>query len=339
MSIDWNEISSKSNGGTELLCRELEKRLAPELLDKFQIIPSRVLNPLDPERIRILWAHDLADDPSSNHLANGGWRRFNRIVFVSNWQAQAYIAKYSIPWSKCMVMPNAIVPIAEHEKPEDKIRLIYTSTPQRGLNILASVFDELCKTHNDIELEVFSSFNIYGWPENDKNFEGLFEHLKGNDRVQYHGAVPNDEVRETLKRSHVLAYPSTWAETSCLCLMEAMSAGLVCVHPNYGALYETGARWTLQYQWQETLEGHAGVLLNVLNETINGIRESRKPSASSVVTGLKGQLIGQKRYADFFYGWDIREREWESFLRGIEGEAKIPTEPPQSSPEQFVYRR
>ena len=53
MPIAWNELSERSRGGTEYMGRELEKRIAPDLLDRFQIIPSR-LRDLDPGRIRIL---------------------------------------------------------------------------------------------------------------------------------------------------------------------------------------------------------------------------------------------------------------------------------------------
>jgi len=41
--------------------------------------------------------------------------------------------------------------------------------------------------------------------------------------------------------------------------MEAMSAGLACVHPNNGALYETAAIWALMYQWHDDPHAHAAV--------------------------------------------------------------------------------
>jgi hypothetical protein len=70
-------------------------------------------------------------------------------------------------------------------------------------------------------------------------------------KIRYHGTQPNAAVREALTRAHVFAYPSVWPETSCLCLIEAMSAGLVCVHSNLGALFETAAHWTQIYPFHE----------------------------------------------------------------------------------------
>jgi UDP-glucose:(glucosyl)LPS alpha-1,2-glucosyltransferase len=312
--IEWNEISANSNGGTELMGRELEERLPKELLDEFQIILSRFAS-ADSTKVRILWCHDLPTDPASAHLANGGWRTFHRIVFVSNWQAQAYVNHYGIPWSRCQVLPNAIEPLAVADdrfdpvRPDRPIRLVYTSTPHRGLNILTAAFNKICEERDDVELDVFSSFKLYGWDRRDAPFQDLFEALKQNPRVTYHGAVPHQQLRDAVASSHVFAYPSIWPETSCRCLIEAMSAGLACVHPNFGALHETAAGRTMMYQWQHGLDIHAAVFYRTLMTAIRTIRDGDK--------GLLSRLAAQKTYADSFYSWDVRAAQWAEFLRGI----------------------
>ena len=309
MPIAWNEYSEKSHGGTETMGRELEKRIAPDLLDRFQIIPSRVRE-LDAERIRILWLHNTAVDPEARSaLADGGWRRFHQLVFVSHHQMQSFIEQYAIPWERCVVMRNAIVPIAEHQKPGAPIRLIYTSTPQRGLEILAAVFWPLAERHQDIELEVFSSFKLYGWDDVDAQFQPLFDRLREHPRIKWHGARPNDEIRDAMRRCHIFSYPSIWLETSGIVLMEAMSGGLVCVHPNYGALAETAANLTMMYQWSADKNVHAGGFLRRLNEAV----ELLKAAPESV----RPRLAFQRRYADEIYGWDQRTAEWEALLRSL----------------------
>ena len=140
---------------------------------------------------------------------------------------QQFVGVYGIPWSKCKVISNGIVPFEEHIKPKDKLRIIYTPTPHRGLSILVGVFDQLCKKYDYIELEVFSSFNLYGWGERDKEFESLYDFCRNHPKINYHGTVPNNEIREALKRSHIFAYPSIYNETFSICLAEAMSAGPV----------------------------------------------------------------------------------------------------------------
>jgi UDP-glucose:(glucosyl)LPS alpha-1,2-glucosyltransferase len=307
--IAWNEFSEKSQGGTERMGRELERRLPAALLDRFQIIPSRVRE-LDLARIRVLWLHNTAVDPEAQSaLGNGGWRRFHRLVFVSHHQMLSFLEAYAIPWERCVVMPNAIVPIPAHEKPASPIRLIYTSTPQRGLDILHAVFCSLAEKHTDIELDVFSSFKLYGWDDADEAFRSLFERLRQHPRIRWHGARPNDEVREALRQSHVFAYPSIWQETSGIVLMEAMSAGLLCVHPNYGALYETAAGLTMMYQWSADKNMHAGVFASRLDEAIGILKSDPERARQLGAT--------QADYANNAFAWDRRAAEWEAFLRAL----------------------
>lgn len=322
MGVEWSKESERASGGTELMGRQLEKRIDSDLLSEFQIFPSRVTVDLDPTRVRILWAHDLPGDPMYAHLENEGWKRFHRIVFVSYTQARSFVQRYGIPWSKCQVILNAIEPISFEEKPEGPIRLIYTSTPHRGLNVLLASFSVLAEKRDDVVLDVYSSFGLYGWEDRDAPFQELFDALDSHPRVTRHPAVSNEEVRRALRESHVFAYPSTWEETSCLCLMEAMSADLVCVHSSLGALPETAANWTIMYPFTERVEQHAGVFLSALEVAVD-VAASRRKSASS-----------QKSYADTFYGWDTRAKQWEAFLKSLLGE---PREIPETGGE-FIYR-
>lgn len=296
-----NETNENSIGGTELLNYALLDAIPKEKLGDFQIVSSRVRE-LDQEKIRIFWAHDLPQDPE-NKLFADGIHQFHMFVFVSNWQAQGYINMFNIPWSKCLVLQNAIQPIEPKEKPTDTINLIYHSTPHRGLNILAAVYEKLLEKHDNITLDVYSSFELYGWGKNDENYKMVFDKLESLPTVTNHGTVSNSEIRSALQNSHIFAYPSTWQETSCLCLMEAMAAGNICVHPNYGALYETAANWTEMYQWHEDVSAHASTFYNMLDGVITNY-DVIKPRTASAAS-----------YANLFYGWPTRTNEWNAVLQ------------------------
>lgn len=306
----WSERGKKSNGGTELVMREVEKRIEPDLMSNFQIFASRIDGEsLDERRVRLLWVHDVPGDPDlDNAIKNDGWRRFHKLIFVSNHQMQNAIRIYGLPWDRCLVLRNAITPIPAHTKPQDgPVRLMYHSTPQRGLDILGAVFEHLQKKH-DIELEIFSSFGLYGW-DGDKPFQPLFEKLDQTQNIKRHGAVPNEQIREALTRTHIWVLPGTWEETSCLCLMEAMSAGCLCVHSNYGALYETAGPLTMMYQYQQDRNQHAGVLATVLEQAIISMKDRRAEMAE--------RLMSQSLFAQAFYSWGGREVEWRAFLQSM----------------------
>lgn len=308
MGFEVNEISEKSKGGTELMRMGLEQRLDPALLENFQIIPSRVRQ-LDDTKIRVLWLHDLPGDPECDHLKNGGHEKFHLLVCVSNWQMQAFANYYSIPWSKFIVIENAIEPIEKDkiDKPTDKIKIIYHTTPHRGLEILVPVFEKLAEDHKNIELDVYSSFGIYGWTERDKQYEQLFDRCRQHPQINYHGNVPHSEVCDAVAKAHIFAYPSIWMETSCLSLMEAMSAQCVCIHPNYGALYETSGGTTIMYQWRDDKNEHAHIFYNNLKNVIERFDEE----------GLKSVTQIQSSYVNMRYTWPRIVSMWNDVLEGL----------------------
>jgi glycosyltransferase involved in cell wall biosynthesis len=307
--MERNELNMNARGGTELMQERLHSSLPKELLDQFQIIPSRIRE-LDPDKKKVLWLHDLPNDPESQHLADATLRkRFDKIVCVSDWQMQLYNLISAVPYSECIVIKNAIHPIPIEKKEFDgTVRLIYHTTPHRGLEILVPVFEELCKMHDDIHLDVYSSFKIYGWEERDRQFQELFDRCKSNEKITYHGSVSNEEIREALVKSHIFAYPSIWPETSCLAAIEAFSAKNIVVCPNYAALPETSAGFAMMYPYTENKNHHAVQFAHTLNNAINSIKENKN---------LETYLDFQKQYFDYFYGWEKRKLEWQNLLTSL----------------------
>jgi glycosyltransferase involved in cell wall biosynthesis len=318
MGIEWNSISREAKGGTELLCRRIERDVDPALLDMVQIVPSRLEGELDPTKIRIFYGHDLAGDPESDKiLGDQGWRRFHVLVFVSHWQMNAYVLRYQIPWSRCVVIQNSIDPLPDRDGwvPGQPFRFVFHTTPHRGLDILVPVFEKLAEKHDDVTLDVYSSFVIYGekWTHRNTPYQALFERIETHPRMSYHGAVSNEEVRQALLQSHAFAYPCTWPETSCLALIEAMSAGLFCFHPNMGALFETSGLWTNMYQFNENKDQHAGVLYSILDDFL-----SKRGDERTLESRLM-DLQNAKNYSRLFYNWQTRRGQWEALIRGLEG--------------------
>jgi glycosyltransferase involved in cell wall biosynthesis len=320
-----NEVNVSAMGGTELLGSRLYNTANKELkslLDQCQIWFSRYRpEDVDNTKWQIFYAHDLPADPESQFLANGGWQKFHKIVFVSNWQMQQYVAYYDIPYSHCLVIANSIEPIDNIDKPTDKISIGYWSTPHRGLELLIPAFEFLAQKHDNIELDVFSSFKLYGWEQRDEQYKELFDKCNAHSKINYHGTVSNDEIRKYVAKAHIFAYPSIWLETSCLCLIEAMSAKLLAVHPNLGALFETSANWTMQYQFHEDKQSHANLFANNLDAAIQRYWEP----------GIQGRLSSAKAYADVFYNSTIRQQDWFNLLTWIVTQPLIERE-------TFTYR-
>jgi glycosyltransferase involved in cell wall biosynthesis len=309
--------SSQKNarGGTEQMQERIYGGLERGLLEKFQIWFSRFdMDQLIPEKIQILYCHDLPGDPMYNEtLGHQGRKIFKKICFVSNWQMQIFINHYQLDWGQCFVLPNAIEPIESITFPKDlddgNIKLIYHTTPHRGLEILAHVFDEIAKKY-PVTLDVFSSFSIYGQAQRDFEYSQLFGYLRQHPKIQFHGGQPNSVVRNELISSHIYAYPSIWPETSCISLMEAMSGGVVAVHPNLAALFETAANNTVMYQMQGNPHEHVRVFQENLENTIKGFLDGEKMSQLS---------IEARDYANKYHNWERAAARWRNFLSSLAG--------------------
>jgi glycosyltransferase involved in cell wall biosynthesis len=330
--FEENEISKNAFGGTELAKRKLANLLDPNLLDEFQIICSRPRD-LQEDKIRVFWCHDLPEDPESAKFRDPNWRnQFHKFVFISNWQYQRYQLIHGLDLdSKSIVLETGIEPATREvfDMKEDKpIRLVYTSTPQRGLELLIPVFEKLCEVHDDIHLDVFSSFKIYGWDDADKQYEHLYDRIRNNPKATYHGFVPNDELKEHLNKSHIFAYPSIWYETSCRAMLEAMSAGLICVHSNLAALPETSGGLNMMYHidLNDKIK-HLNVFASHLNMAIQMVRDKQHiPMA-----------IFSKEFVDRRYNINLIKMQWENLLSILKDQ--YPTAESRAIPkQQFVYK-
>ena len=311
--VTTDELSQDAMGGTEMMKYGLYDRLDPSIRDKAQIICSRVRD-IDPDRPNILWLHDMFNDPETQHLVDAEKReQFDKLVFVSNFQKTQYELAFGLKPSEYVILKNCIDPIEAHTKPPaaDQINLIYHTTPHRGLDILVPVFIELCNHHDNITLDVYSSFNIYGWAQRDADYEHLFEQCRQHPKINYHGYQPNDVVREALKKAHIFAFPSIWPETSCIAAMEAMSARCVIVAPDYAALPETLAGFGITYSMHEDVNVHANMFIQALNQTIQQVNTDE----------MDNRLDFQKAYADGFYTWDSRIPQWQSLIQSVTSQA------------------
>jgi len=273
-----SELSKNSKGGTEMMRKRVLDNVNSELLSNVAIhfsrpreIPTVVKN--------IMYCHDLAEDPENNILKDGGWKTFDHFVFVSQWQRDQYITYYGLPYSKCTVIPNAVekeFSAPENMSHEGKVRFIYHTTPHRGLELLYPIFDELSKHHKNIHLDVYSSFAIYGWAQRDDPYVGLFTEIHNHPNMTYHGSVPNSDIISALEQADVFLYPNIWKETSCIALIEAIKCGVLCIHPNYGALTEVSGGQTLMYDYSEDNNANANAAYSIADQVLNTQKEDNE---------------------------------------------------------------
>ena len=300
-------------GGTEIQVDYLQKYVKPDLLNKVQIttsVPEKI--PLSVSKTNVLWVHNSYDQVN---LVNWFQNKFNHgkydwYVFNSHWTYEKYRYFYKIPTEQSLVIKNGFddsLVLKDKFKTNKKIKLIYTSTPWRGLNVLLDAMEQI--KSDKVELDVYSSTQIYGdyFKEmNDKTFLDLYERAKTIKNVNYKGYLHHKELMKVLHTYDAYVHPSIFEETSCMAAMEALACGLVAVTTDLGALYETCCDFPIYIPYlndHKLLAKQFAYTIETLPIIMKDIDENK--------------MKFQQQYYRQFYHWNVIKNNWENFLNGI----------------------
>ncbi len=298
----------KPQGGTEILYNNLVKYVGLDWNQHINLIVSTCKPEfIDPNRMNIVWQHLAYDQPNIIGMAYPEFiQQIQHFVYVSEWQKREFECRFATNLSQNHVIRNAIDPIEFKERPQDKIRLIYTSTPNRGLRVLLDAWKIL--NRSDVELIVYSSDVIYGTgyaAQRAREHAELFHRCKTTPGIIYKGFATNKAVRQALQSADILAYPSIYEETSCLAAIEAGAAGCRIVTTNLGALPETCDNWArfVDYSYGDDLDLLAEKYAQVLDEEIDLVKKNSY--------NLKEQSL----WFNNQYSWERRAQEWKEFFK------------------------
>ena len=300
-------------GGTEIQLEYLHKYVDKDLLNKVQIttsVPEKT--PIDPTKINVLWVHNSYDQPNlypwfKNKLNH---RKYDWYVFNSHWTYEKYRLMFDIPTDISVVIKNGFdddLIVKSEFKPKEKLKLVYTSTPWRGLDVLLKAMEQI-KT-DKVELDIYSSTQIYGdafKKVNDDQFIKLYDKAKSLKYVNYKGYIDHKELMKVLHTYDCYVHPSTFEETFCLAAMESLAAGLVTMTTDLGALYETCAEFPIYVPYlkdKEALAKQFAEAIDMLPDLISNVDENR----------MKFQM----KYYRQYYHWSVIKTYWERFLNGI----------------------
>jgi glycosyltransferase involved in cell wall biosynthesis len=300
----------KPMGGSELMYYTMADMMEPGWDKDINLILSFCdPNLIDPTKKNIIWQQLNTNEETVVAMADPKFiESVDYFVWVSYWVYEKYRQKFNVPAYKSIVIRNATQPVEFKKSSNGKLKLIYTSTPWRGLDILISAFRQL--NRDDIELDVFSSTKIYG-PNFEKQtagqFDWLFDECRNTLGVTYHGYADNETVRQYVKDAHIFAYPNTFEETSCIAAIEALTAGCQVVTSGYGALPETCGDWATYIPFGPNRELMAQRFAAVLSQTIDNYWSEDNQE----------HLRKQSEHYNAHHTWPVRINEWRNFFNNV----------------------
>lgn len=196
---------------------------------------------------RVLWLHDAdyADRITEQRVS-----RMTDVVVLSQFQRELLVGRYPHIAPKVFLSRNGIEPRLFNGDPPDKERLVaYTSSPDRGLDVLLAVWPEVRQRVPDARLEAAYS-PVYTRMANMLPELGEFhrkvQRMLDQPGVTWRESLTQPQVADLYQRARVWAYASwhslgdaAFPEISCISAMEAQAGGAIPVCLDHAALKET----------------------------------------------------------------------------------------------------
>ena len=259
-------------------------------------------------KFTMLWLHDVPNNPDFT---------VERVNFVDK---IAVLSDYHksllrlhedgkfvpMPEEKIFLTANGIPEITVPKVERNPKRMIYASSPDRGLVYLLKNWSDIRKEVPDAELHVFYGFEVFdaihqGNPARMKWKEHIIDLMK-QPGITYHGRVGHKQLEEEYAKSAVWAYPTDFTEISCISAMKAQALGAIPVTTNLAALEETvknGIKLDADIVMPEAQKEYVQALVKVLKDE----KEQEK------------LRVDMMKWAQGYYSWKNVARLWDELLR------------------------
>ena len=202
-----------------------------------------------PRKLTYVWVHDIHVGEPSEDIKQI-LQNVDKFFVLTQWHRGFFLQTYPfLDPKKVVLTANGIDTKLYLDEPvKEGNRLIYASSPDRGLQRLLEIFPSIRQQVPDAELHVFYGFHNWKMMAKAANnqeqlnhiamFEGLLEAQK-DAGVTYHGRIPEPQLAKEFAKSKVWAYPTWFTETFCITAVMAQASGCIPVTTEIGALPET----------------------------------------------------------------------------------------------------
>jgi len=200
-------------------------------------------------KLNILWQHDMTLGRQRESFAGIMWN-VDRVALLSDYMVKHYKSVHGLSDDMIFKTRNGIC-LSEFSSakglPRDPNKLMYTSRPERGLDVmLEKILPRLLERNPNYVL------NVSGYDNKSHALGEMYGRIANlmaahGDSVKWLGHLKHPELYEHYATAHLLCYPTpspehnVFDEISWISGMECQAAGLPVVTSNRGAIGETMA--------------------------------------------------------------------------------------------------
>lgn len=197
----------------------------------------------------------------------------------------------------------------------DPYRVCYTSSYDRGLEHLLTVWPEVKSAVPEANLHVYYGWDLFAkfYGDNPERMAWMskINQLLEQDGITHHGRVSQPQIVKEMKKCGIWAYPTHFGEISCISAMKAQACGAVPVVIDYAALNTTvqyGKKIDGDIYDRETKDLFKRVLIELL----------KSPEEQEII---RKDMIS---WALEYFQWSRVAKQWSDEFRGLLVENLIP---------------
>ena len=248
-----------------------------------------------------LWCHDVLNPLE---FTQERLDRITKIIVLSDTHRQTIP---EVPDEKFIISSNGFVEYLPELKPENNPKwCIYTSSYDRGLENLLTIWPEVIKEIPDAQLHIFYGWQLFQtfYKQNPERMAWMdkMNDLMTQQGITHHNRVPQPELEEWYKKCGLFTYPSHFREINCISAFKAQAFGSVPVVTDFAAL-----RTTVQSGTKTEGEIHENVCLSPeAKETYkNALIFALKSKNMQETERAKGiEYAKQFTWENITYTWD-----------------------------------
>lgn len=185
------------------------------------------------------------------------------------------------------------------------LKVIYTSSYDRGLEHLLKVWGDVKAAVPEAELHIYYGWDLFErfYRDNPERmaWKNKMDKLMTQDGTMHHGRVSQPEILKEMAKCGIWAYPTHFGEISCISAMKAQAMGCIPVVTNYAAL-ETTVQHGIKVDGDifdpETREAFKQALIDMLKDPERQ-EEIRKPMVKWAREHFKWENVAKQWSEEF----------------------------------------
>lgn len=225
----YNNARRQNNKFQQRRVNDFEKESDRDVIIFFREPTPKVVGS---KGLKVFWSCD--------QYTTGDFRHFtqfvDKVVTISPFHSRYFATHYEIRQPINIDLP---VRSWEYDKQIDRVpnRLIFTSVPDRGLDVVLKTFNKIRDVLPDASLVITSDYRLWGVPS--ARNDSYVMSFKDQRNVQFLGAVPRNRLVEEQLKAQIHYYPCTYDELFCIAVAESQVAGVLPITTPKGALETT----------------------------------------------------------------------------------------------------